>query len=77
MLVERGRCLWCLDEVIRELETKVGGKLLSEAQLHAAQVKLQIARAVCVELRRAVISGVRPPGGPGRSGAADLSSEPA
>ena len=73
---ERGRCLWCADEVIRSLQLKLRSKLLSEAQLHTAQTKFKIAEAVVRELRRAIVSGVRPrQGGPGpesEPSAADL-----
>lgn len=72
---ERARCLWCAEEVVRELGEKLSKKfLLSAAHEQAAKVKLQIARAVVVELRRAIISGVRPGHATGQeAGAADLS----
>lgn len=57
---ERGRALWCIDEVLRELKGKLSKKLLSTAQVHAAEVKFKIAEAVCMELRRAIVSGARP-----------------
>lgn len=81
-LNERARCLWCADEVVRELREKISKKfLLSAAHEHAAKAKLQIAEAVVRELRRAIISGVRPPpshpegpSGHGTGGVADLST---
>lgn len=63
--VERGRCLWCVDQVIEELRRSLQKKLLGTAELHVAQTKFKIANAVAGELRRAIVSGVRPPGGPG------------
>lgn len=60
MTNERGRALWCLDQVLTELRAKVNQKLLSHVQLEAAKMKLKIAEAVCMELRRAIVSGVRP-----------------
>lgn len=70
---ERARCLWCVDQVIEELKTKLQTKLLGSAELHVAQTKYKIACAVSYELRRAIVSGIRPPGGQGASGVADLS----
>lgn len=72
---ERARCLWCADEVVRELREKFSKKfLLSAAHEQAAKVKLQIAEAVVVELRRAIISGARPGQLTGQKpGVADLS----
>jgi hypothetical protein len=61
---ERARALWCLDQVLIELRQRVSQKLLSTVQLEAATMKLKIAGAVCMELRRAIVSGVRPPSPP-------------
>lgn len=66
---ERCRCLWCIDQVLIELRKKLDQKLLSTIQLEAAKMKYRIAEAVAVELRRAIVSGVRPSG----PGTADLS----
>lgn len=67
---ERARCLWCADKIVRELRVKLDKKILrSAAEDQLAKVKLSIAEAVVRELRRAIISGVRPAG----PGAADLS----
>ena len=57
---ERGRVLWCIDQVIVELKGKLNKAILSTVQIEAAKMKLKIAEAVCIELRRAVVSGVRP-----------------
>ena len=59
---ERGRCLWCVDQVLNELRAKLSKKLMSEAQLHVARTKFQMAEAVGIELRRAIVSGARPSG---------------
>lgn len=59
---ERGRVLWCIDSVMAELRAKLGKKLLSPVELQAVSMKLRIAEGVCMELRRAVVSGVRPSG---------------
>lgn len=70
---ERARCLWCADQVLRELEQKLSGKfLLTAMHEQGAKIKLQIARAVVSELRRAIVSGVRPVIGQ-EAGAADSS----
>lgn len=60
--IERGRCLWCVDQVIKDLKIKLRGKLLTEIELHAANMKIKIADAFCGELRRAIVSGIRPAG---------------
>lgn len=74
---ERARCLWCAEEVVRELEAKLDKKfLLSAAHEHAAKAKLQIAKAVVAELRRAIVSGVRPVSNRSEPGPADLSLKP-
>lgn len=77
---ERGRCLWCLGQVMSELQTKLNAKLLSSVELEAAKMKLKIANAVCMELRRAIVSGVRPApagsGETGQTGPADTSPRP-
>lgn len=58
---ERGRVLWLIDQIGLELERGTQDKLLTEAQLHATKVRLQIFRALAVKLKRGVISGVQPP----------------
>lgn len=74
---ERGRVLWCVDQVLIELRAKLNTKLLSSVQLEAIRLKIRIADAVCMELRRAIVSGVRPPASPkavqaGVTGQADV-----
>lgn len=76
---ERGRCLWCADEVVRELEAKMAKKILRSAtEEQLAKVKVQIARGVVSELRRAIISGVRPAAaaGGGRNGSEPGAADP-
>lgn len=71
---ERGRCLWCVDQVIKELKVKLDAKLLaSTMEVESRKLKLKIAEAVCVELRRAIVSGARPPGGRMEAGTAGIS----
>jgi hypothetical protein len=62
---ERARCLWCIDQVVKELESKLRTKLMSEQQLHIARTKFQIAQSMATHMRRVIASGVRPQGGPG------------
>lgn len=61
MLNERGRCLWCIDEVIRELKQKLAARVLTPIQLQSATMKLKIAEGAGMSIRRAIASGVRPP----------------
>lgn len=73
---ERARCLWAADQVIKELEVKVERKIFATTvEIEAAKMKLKIARAVVVELRRAIVSGARPPGVRGEPGPAGISAE--
>jgi hypothetical protein len=73
-LRERARCLWCAEQVVARVEAKLENKLLMSAvEEQGRQIKMHIARAVVSELRRAIVSGIRPPAGPGEGGAADLS----
>jgi len=72
---ERARCLWCADQVVIEVRKKLEGKVLTSIQFQASQLKLKIADAVVRQLRRAIVSGVRPQGGlGGTTGTADLST---
>jgi hypothetical protein len=75
-LNERARCLWCAELVVRELRVKLDKKILRSAtEEQLAKVKLQIAEAVVVELRRAIVSGARPVSATGqRASAADFST---
>lgn len=59
-LNERARCLWCLDEIIRELKIGASKKLMSTIELEAAKMKVRIAEGVATAARRAIVSGVRP-----------------
>lgn len=70
---ERARCLWCIDQVVRELESKLRTKLMSEQQIHIAQTKFKIAQSMATHMRRVIASGVRPQGGPGEPGSTGLS----
>lgn len=58
---ERGRVLWLLDQVEKEIEEEVQRKLLVESERHAIEVKLKIFRSLAARLRRGIVSGVRPP----------------
>lgn len=76
VLEERARCLWCADQIVAQLQAKLRGKLLGSAQLHNAELKLKIAKAVVNEVRRAIVGGARPPGEggvTGQTGTADFS----
>lgn len=58
---ERGRCLWVLDQIHKELGEKLGKVILIEAQRHAIETKIKIARALFTTARMRIISGVAPP----------------
>lgn len=60
MLAERARCLWCIDEIARELHLALRRKLMSEAEIHMANVKFNIFSALRLKLRRAIITGAKP-----------------
>lgn len=57
---ERARCLWLLDQIIEKLEFDVSQKILIESQRHATEVKLQLAKAIVLQAKRAITSGFRP-----------------
>lgn len=59
---ERGRCLWCLDQILVELRADLDRKLLIETERHVIQVKVKLARAIVAKARRAIVSGARPAG---------------
>lgn len=83
---ERARCLWCIESIVTELQRQLAGKLMTDVEIHAAQMKFKIARALSTQMRTAIVSGVRPmpstpagqPGplepGSGQAGAADVSN---
>ena len=64
VLQERGRCLWCLDEIQRELQAQLSRKLLVESERHVIQVKVKLAGAIIAKARRAIVAGARPKGAP-------------
>ena len=59
--VERGRCLWILDCMMKAVEGAVKDKIMTEAMQHAATVKVSLAKGIVAEVRRGIISGLRPP----------------
>ena len=63
VLQERARCLWCIDQIVQELGAQLKTKILvSEAQRQGMAVKYNIARALAVQARAAIASGVGPGG---------------
>lgn len=58
---ERGRILWLIETMETEIRLRIGQKLVSDAELHALNVKLQLFKAFTTQLRRGIVSGVRPP----------------
>lgn len=68
VILERARCLWCVDQVVAELKAQLDTKLLaSTAEIHGRQLKFNIARALAVQVRATIASGVGP-GGPTSAG---------
>lgn len=61
MDTERARCLWVLDDLIRQTEEQLKRKLLIESERHATEVKMRIARSIVAHARRGIVMGVRPP----------------
>lgn len=57
---ERARCLWVLSKIEDEIESELRKMLLVEAQRHTIGVKKQIFGALCAQVRRGIISGMRP-----------------
>ncbi len=60
---ERGRCLWILDEIEKELMAATANRILTPQQLHVVKTKARIAQLIVLKARRGIIAGVEP-GGP-------------
>lgn len=59
--IERARCLWLLDCMLQASTDVIKNKIWSEAERHAAGVKLSIIKAIVDQARRGIVSGMRPP----------------
>ena len=57
---ERGRCLWLLDALLDGIKLELGAKLLIEQQRHLIATKLKIAQVVVSQIKRAIVSDMRP-----------------
>jgi hypothetical protein len=57
---ERARCLWCLDELMKEVRSSLNTKVLEESKIHLIKVKVGIAQVVCDRARRMIVSGTKP-----------------
>ncbi len=57
---ERGRVLWLIEEIQKELEQGIDEKIMTVGQLHVAKTKLRLFLALTQKLRRAIISNVQP-----------------
>lgn len=61
VLKERARCLWCCEQVLKELRAKLAHRpLMSLTEETGRKIKLQIAQAVVTQLRASIVSGVGP-----------------
>lgn len=58
--VERGRCIFCIEQVAKDLRADLEKKILVEAQRHTIQVKIQIFAMLSKLVRLKIISGVSP-----------------
>lgn len=57
---ERGRVLWILDDIERELREQINDKILTPGQVHVAKTKMRMFIALNQKVRRAIISNARP-----------------
>lgn len=57
---ERGRILWLISEIEKELQGNLKTKVMSEAQMHIATTKLRLFIAMSKKLKRAIVSDVKP-----------------
>jgi hypothetical protein len=57
---ERARCLWLCQALIDQLVKEVDAKVLMEQEHRGAQLKLRIARALILQLKRGIVAGMRP-----------------
>lgn len=54
---ERGRCLWLLDEMVKLTQAGLDSKVMIENERHAAQVKMDIMKALQSRLSKLIVSG--------------------
>ncbi|GBE23835.1 hypothetical protein BMS3Bbin02_00100 [bacterium BMS3Bbin02] len=57
---ERGRVLWILDDIERELRETINDKILTPGQVHVAKTKMRMFVALNQKVRRAIISNAQP-----------------
>ena len=57
---ERSRCVWILDEVLRQLEQQLAKKLLIESERHLIETKLKIARSIVHHAKTGMALGFVP-----------------
>lgn len=58
---ERGRCLWLLDCMVKAADETVKAEKVSEHHKLIMETKMELALAIVGQLRRGIISGLRPP----------------
>lgn len=57
---ERARCLWCLDQILVDLQRELDKKLLIESKRYVIEVRVKLARAIVLMARRGILTGVEP-----------------
>lgn len=58
--VERGRALWCLDQIMDDLKADLEKKILVESDRHFIEVKISIFRMLAKLAKIKIISGDSP-----------------
>lgn len=59
--VERARCLWVLDELLKKTASGLHKKLMSPTELHIANVRFDLTKAIVGSARTLIATGIRPP----------------
>ncbi|MCP4899926.1 MAG: hypothetical protein GY906_23405 [bacterium] len=58
---ERQRCIWCCTHVVRTLQEGLSKKvLLSPAEEHGSQMKLELVRGLSDQIRSVIAAGLEP-----------------
>ncbi len=58
---EKARCLWLMDCMLKAAKDGLNIKLLPDSIRHIAETKLEMIESVVQQIRRGIITGVRPP----------------
>ncbi len=58
--IERGRVLWCIDQVTEDLKADLEKKILIETERHLVETKIKIFRVLSQLVKMRIFSGAVP-----------------